>query len=157
MKRVTFAFLLTLCAAFSLHAAIEIYEFDTPEQEQAFKQLGKELRCPKCQNNNIADSNAGLAQDIRDKVYVMLKSGKTEDEIVDYMVLRYGNFVTYNPPLTASTLILWLGPVLFLVIGFIVLVRISRKKTPQEALLSRDEQARLAALLVQSKQQEKDK
>lgn len=98
MKRFYLATLLALCAAFTATAAIEVYEFDSPAQEEAFNKLGKELRCPKCQNNNIADSNAGLAQDLRLKVYEMLKDGKNEDEIVDYMIARYGNFVTYDPP-----------------------------------------------------------
>ncbi|PKF51787.1 cytochrome c-type biogenesis protein [Enterovibrio nigricans] len=149
MKRFYLATLLALCAAFTATAAIEVYEFDSPAQEEAFNKLGKELRCPKCQNNNIADSNAGLAQDLRLKVYEMLKDGKNEDEIVDYMIARYGNFVTYDPPLSASTLILWVGPLLFVIIGFTVLVARSRnpKAAEQRAALDGEEQARLAALL----------
>ncbi|MDD1792422.1 cytochrome c-type biogenesis protein CcmH [Enterovibrio makurazakiensis] len=149
IKRFWLALVLASSVAFSVSAAIEVYEFDDPAQEAAFHQLGKELRCPKCQNNNIADSNAGLAQDLRLKVYEMLKQGKNEDEIVEYMVARYGNFVTYNPPLTASTLILWAGPVLCVLIGFTVLVVRSRKPKAKAAQVELDgeEQARLAALL----------
>nr|WP_016960164.1 cytochrome c-type biogenesis protein [Enterovibrio norvegicus] len=149
IKRFWLLLLLASSAVFSVSAAIEVYEFDTPQQEDAFHKLGKELRCPKCQNNNIADSNAGLAQDLRLKVYEMLKQGKNEDEIVEYMVARYGNFVTYSPPVTASTLILWAGPALFVLIGFTVLVMRSRKPKAQaeKAQLDTDEQARLAALL----------
>ncbi|CZF80234.1 Cytochrome c-type biogenesis protein CcmH precursor [Grimontia celer] len=159
MKRFLLAIMLAASAAFSVSAAIEVYEFDTPEQEEAFKKLGKELRCPKCQNNNIADSNAGLAQDLRLKVYEMLKQGKNEDEIVDYMVARYGNFVTYNPPLTASTLILWAGPALFVVIGFTVLVMRSRKPKVKtaKAELDIEEQARLDALLNEESADNKNK
>ncbi len=90
------------------------------------------------------------------KVYEMLKQGKSEDEIVDYMVARYGNFVTYNPPLTASTLILWVGPALFVVVGFTILVMRSRKpKTKAEKrALNSEEQARLDALLEEQNEQD---
>lgn len=91
-------------------AAIDVYTFDSDAQEQTFRELTKELRCPKCQNQDIADSNAGLAKDLRDKTYQMVREGKDKQEVVDYMVARYGNFILYNPPLMASTLILWLGP-----------------------------------------------
>ncbi|MDD1783235.1 cytochrome c-type biogenesis protein CcmH [Enterovibrio sp. ZSDZ35] len=159
MKRFYLAALLALMAAFTATAAIEVYEFDTPAQEEAFNKLGKELRCPKCQNNNIADSNAGLAQDLRLKVYDMLKDGKSEDEIVDYMIARYGNFVTYDPPLSASTLILWVGPLLFVVIGFTVLVVRSRnpKAAEERAALDSEEQARLSALLGDDNTDDKNK
>ncbi|MGL6172018.1 MAG: cytochrome c-type biogenesis protein, partial [Vibrio sp.] len=89
-----------MLVSLSALATIEVYDFDTPEQEKQFQDLGATLRCPKCQNNTIADSNAELAQDLRQKVYEMTKEGKSKAEIVDYMIARYGNFVTYNPPLT---------------------------------------------------------
>lgn len=128
MKPFMFAILLATMTVFPVSAAIEVYEFDTPEQEEVFKKLGKELRCPKCQNNNIADSNASLAQDLRMKVYELLKQGAGETEIVDYMVARYGNFVTYNPPLTPSTVILWVGPISVVIAGFSILAWRSRKR-----------------------------
>ncbi|NMV42653.1 cytochrome c-type biogenesis protein CcmH, partial [Vibrio parahaemolyticus] len=108
-------------------AAIEVYEFDNLEQEQQFKELSHTLRCPKCQNNTISDSNAELAQDLRHKVYEMTKEGKSKDEIVDYMIARYGNFVTYNPPFTVATAILWLGPLAVVLGGFGLIVLRSRK------------------------------
>ena len=80
-------------------SAIEVFDFDYPQQEAQFQELSHTLRCPKCQNNSISDSNAELAKDLRLKVYQMTKAGKSKQEIVDYMVARYGNFVTYNPPL----------------------------------------------------------
>ncbi|GAL08769.1 cytochrome c heme lyase subunit CcmL [Photobacterium aphoticum] len=132
-------------------ASIDVYEFDNAEQEKAFQELTATLRCPKCQNNNIADSNATLAQDMRQKTYELLQEGKSQQDVVDYMIARYGNFVTYDPPIMASTLILWLGPLLFIVIGFTVLVMRSRKRnnvTDTDALES-DEQARLQALLAE--------
>lgn len=159
MKKLLFILLLVGCV-FSVSAAIEIYDFDNSEQEEIFKSLGKQLRCPKCQNNNIADSNSGLAQDLRLKVYELLKKNKSEDEIVDYMVARYGNFVTYNPPLTASTLILWLGPLCVILVGFSMLIWQSKKTRNQKENigLDSDEQERLSQLLADksASQQNKD-
>ncbi len=137
------------------YATIEIYKFDSPEQEQQFKQLGQTLRCPKCQNNNIADSNAELAQDMRHKVYEMIQSGKTDQQIVDYMIARYGNFVTYDPPLTAGTFILWLGPLVVLVLGFGFIVLRNRNNNTQTEQSSvkwdSEHEARLRSLLNENK------
>lgn len=138
-------------------AAIDVYTFDSDAQEQTFRELTKELRCPKCQNQDIADSNAGLAKDLRDKTYQMVREGKDKQEVVDYMVARYGNFILYNPPLMASTLILWLGPLLVIVIGVVMAVVRSRRRpaaaTPADSALSAEEQRRLAALLKEEEKQ----
>ncbi|MBL0671238.1 cytochrome c-type biogenesis protein CcmH [Aeromonas hydrophila] len=138
-------------------AAIDVYTFDSDAQEQTFRELTKELRCPKCQNQDIADSNAGLAKDLRDKTYQMVREGKDKQEVVDYMVARYGNFILYNPPLMASTLILWLGPLLVIVIGVVMVVARSRRRpaaaTPADSALSAEEQRRLAALLKEEEKQ----
>ncbi|QWL57323.1 cytochrome c-type biogenesis protein CcmH [Aeromonas jandaei] len=138
-------------------AAIDVYTFDNDNQEQVFRELTRELRCPKCQNQDIADSNAGLAKDLRDKTYQMVRQGKDKDEIVDYMVARYGNFILYNPPLMASTLILWLGPLLVIVIGLGVVVMRSRRPVaaakPVDIALSEEEQRRLAELLKEEEKQ----
>ncbi|MBO0407122.1 MULTISPECIES: cytochrome c-type biogenesis protein [Aeromonas] len=138
-------------------AAIDVYTFDSDAQEQTFRELTKELRCPKCQNQDIADSNAGLAKDLRDKTYQMVREGKDKREVVDYMVARYGNFILYNPPLMASTLILWLGPLLVIVIGVVMVVVRSRRRpaaaTPADSALSAEEQRRLAALLKEEEKQ----
>lgn len=132
-------------------AAIDVYTFANDHQEQVFRELTRELRCPKCQNQDIADSNAGLAQDLRDKTYQMVREGKDKKEIVDYMVARYGNFILYDPPLMASTLILWLGPLLVIVIGLGVVVMRSRRPAAVtqrvDSALSEEEQRRLTALL----------
>ena len=85
-------------------------QFKDEAQEQAFREITSQLRCPKCQNNSIADSNAMIAADMRQKVYELMQQGKTKGQIVDYMVARYGHFVSYEPPLTAGTVLLWLGP-----------------------------------------------
>ncbi len=152
MRKVILALFATLTFSLSAQAAIEVYEFDNLKQEQQFKELSHTLRCPKCQNNTISDSNAELAQDLRHKVYEMTKEGKSKDEIVDYMVARYGNFVTYNPPFTLATAILWLGP-LAVVLGGFALIVIRSRKSKATVTDNNDDQwdekkeARLKALL----------
>lgn len=111
----------------SAMAATDIYQFETPEQEQRFRVLLDELRCPKCQNQSLADSDAGIAQDMRARVEIMIKEGKSNDEIVDYFVARYGNFVSYRPPVTPTTSILWLAPLLLLGSGAVIIVLLLRR------------------------------
>ena len=115
--------LLVLLFSLPAWAAIETYQFSSPQQEETYQQLTQQLRCPQCQNNNIADSNATISNDMRAKVYELLQQGKSKQEVVDYMVQRYGNFVTYDPPLTLSTLFLLLIPAALLLLGVIVLFR----------------------------------
>ncbi|CAH0525238.1 cytochrome c-type biogenesis protein [Vibrio hippocampi] len=145
------AFIATILLAVSVHAAIEFHEFESLEQEQQFKELSNTLRCPKCQNNTIGDSNAPLAQDLRQKVYEMTKDGKSKQDIIDYMIARYGNFVTYNPPFTVATAILWLGPLTVVVIGFTLIVIRSRNNKVKPAAeadgWSEEKEAKLNALL----------
>ncbi|KKA44408.1 MULTISPECIES: cytochrome c-type biogenesis protein [unclassified Salinivibrio] len=148
MKRLILLSVLWLSATLALANAIDVYQFDSAEQEARFRALTSELRCPKCQNNSIADSNAELAQDLRQKVHQMLQQGRTDEEIRSFMVARYGNFVTYNPPVTASTVILWLAPALVLMSGVgVMIVRSRRAKQTINHALSDEEQQRLDALL----------
>ncbi|HFE6824821.1 TPA: cytochrome c-type biogenesis protein, partial [Klebsiella pneumoniae] len=91
--------LLALMLTGQAWAAIDTWQFKDEAQEQAFREITSRLRCPKCQNNSIADSNAMIAADMRQKVYELMQQGKTQEQIVDYMVARYGNFVSYEPPL----------------------------------------------------------
>jgi cytochrome c-type biogenesis protein CcmH len=117
----------------SVQAAIETYQFDSPEQEARFRQLGYELRCPKCQNQAIGDSDAEISGDLRAEVYRMLKEGATDAEIKDFMVARYGRSVLYNPPLDQQTLVLWFGPAGLLVLGgILVVLRIRQSKKALE-------------------------
>ena len=109
--------------AFAVNAASGSFQFKDPAQEKAFQQLTQQLRCPKCQNTSIADSNAPIAADLRQKVYELMQQGQTESQIIDFMVTRYGNFVSYDPPVNGSTLILWLLPALFLIGGTIIALR----------------------------------
>ena len=101
--------------------------FDTQEQEDRFNQLTQELRCLVCQNQNLADSDALLAHDLRAEVHEMLLAGKSDDEIKQFMVERYGDFVLYRPPLQENTYLLWLAPLALLLIGGMVL-RVNIKK-----------------------------
>lgn len=101
---------LMLLVSGSALATIDVMPFKDEAQEQQFRQLTEQLRCPKCQNNSIADSGSMIATDLRQKVYELIQEGKSNKEIVDYMVARYGNFVTYDPPLTPLTILLWVLP-----------------------------------------------
>lgn len=131
----------------SLWAAIDTYQFDSVQQEEQYRELTASLRCPKCQNNSIADSNAMIAADMRLKVYELMQQGQSKDQIIAYMVARYGHFVSYEPPLTAGTLLLWLVPGLFVIAGVALLVARTRRRGGASAALSEQERQRLAALL----------
>lgn len=126
MKFLNILFLLIF--SFSCYAGVEYKKFDTPEQENAYKILIEELRCLVCQNQTIADSNAELAQDLRRQVHEMLLEGKSKDEIATFMTDRYGDFVLYNPPFKAKTGLLWIGPIVFLLIGLVILILFTRRK-----------------------------
>ncbi len=121
--------LLILTSSLATAAPVEFNQFDNPQQEADYKTLIAELRCPQCQNNNIADSNATIATDMRAKTLELLKQGKSKDEVVSYMIERYGNFVTYNPPITPATILLWVMPVLLILFGIGLIL--SRKKKTQ--------------------------
>ena len=119
----TLLFSTALLFSVSASAAIDALNFSSPQQEDDYHALTQELRCPQCQNNNIADSNAVIAVDMRGKVFELLQEGKSKQDVVQYMVDRYGNFVTYDPPLTPVTMILWFAPILFILLGVLVLFR----------------------------------
>lgn len=118
MRRIMFAlaFLLTTALAW----AIDPLPFANEAEEQRFQALARELRCLVCQNQNIADSDAGLAKDLRNEVFEMMRAGKSDEEIKQFLVERYGDFVLYDPPFKATTLVLWVGPILILIVGFAV-------------------------------------
>lgn len=142
-----FIMLAGLLFSLSALAAIETWQFDSAAQDQQYRELTASLRCPKCQNNSIADSNAMIAADMRQKVYQLLKQGQNKDQITQYMVDRYGNFVTYQPPVMPSTLILWAGPLLFILAGALVIFLRSRRPSGADGRLDADQQQRLNALL----------
>ncbi len=126
-----FVFTLILAFAASSFAAEESYQFDDPAQQALFLELTQELRCPMCQNQNIADSDAMIAHDLRRKVYELLNQGYSRSEVVEYMKTRYGDFVSYQPPVTPLTVWLWVLPVLFVLMAAFW-VFIQRKKQSQE-------------------------
>ena len=140
--------LTALALASAAAARVEVYEFDNPEQETRYNKLIAELRCLVCQNQNLADSNAQLAVDLRRKTYDMVKANKNEREIADFMVARYGEFVLYRPPLNSNTLLLWIGPFVILVLGVGLLIRtIRRRRTAQPSEVDQAKLQAAAALL----------
>lgn len=122
------------------------YPFEDPQDAERFEQLAEDLRCPKCQNQNLADSNAPVAADLRDKVYELMQDGKSDDEVVTYLVDRYGDFVRYKPPFRLDTLLLWGGPAILLLLGILLLALLRRNQSQPVSALSAEERARLDAL-----------
>ena len=137
-------------ASLPLLAAIDAYQFDDPEKEALYKKLVKELRCTVCQNQDIGDSNAGLAQDLRRKTYEMISAGKDEDYILDYMSQRYGDFVLYRPRLQKNTLLLWIGPFIILIASVFFLLKFIRR-SEDEVPLSETDRAAAEQLLERDK------
>lgn len=130
--------------------AFEPRDFDNAEQLTRYKALIHELRCLVCQNQNIADSDAELAGDLRREVQRMILEGKSDADVIDFMVTRYGDFVLYRPPLKAKTVLLWSAPLLLGVGGLALLLlqlRARRRAGSASMPLSEDERARLDALL----------
>ncbi len=105
----------SLLCSMTLYAAIDVYDFDSVQQEAQYRGLIEELRCPKCQNQNLAGSDAPIAQDLKQKTYNMVKDGRSDSEIRAYMQERYGDFISYKPPVRPSTWILWFFPPLLLI------------------------------------------
>jgi len=144
---------LLLFSTLPAYSAIESTDFANENERQRFYQLTRELRCPKCQNQDIADSNAPIAADLRREIRRLLTEGQTNEQITAHMVSRYGEFVRYKPALNRHTWLLWFGPALLLLLGLAALAAliIRRKPTqPQSTPLSAAEQARLNALLKEA-------
>lgn len=149
------AFIASLLLCLSLGALAQQvtydgHEFDTEQQRKTYAELISELRCPKCQNQNIADSNAPLAADMRERAYEMVMAGESKQAVIDYMVARYGNFAHYKPPFNVFTAILWVAPVAIALIGIFLALRLSRKRS-QPVTLSDEEKRRLAQLKAEAK------
>jgi cytochrome c-type biogenesis protein CcmH len=120
---------------------------EDPDLEKRVTGLAHELRCLVCQNQTIADSNAPLAVDLRNQIREQLAAGKSESDVMDFMVARYGDFVLYRPPLKASTVLLWAGPFVFLLLGMFLLYRRVTRRRPPDPQLSEADRARAAKLL----------
>jgi cytochrome c-type biogenesis protein CcmH len=129
---------------------VETFEFKDEATKLRFQLLSKELRCPKCQNQNLADSNSKIAVDLRKSLYNLLQEGKSDEEIIDFMVYRYGDFVLYRPQLKRQTYILWFGPIA-IILGFafslIFVLRKRSKIKSSEHNLSAEEQSNLDDIL----------
>ncbi|BAQ73401.1 MULTISPECIES: cytochrome c-type biogenesis protein [Pseudomonas] len=151
MKRWLAAAILGLSIAGVAHAAIDTYQFASDADRERFHQLTKELRCPKCQNQDIADSNAPIAADLRKEIFRMLGEGKDNQQIIDFMVDRYGDFVRYRPALTGKTALLWFGPAGLLLGGLVIIAVIVRRRRVElrdsPNTLSVEERQRLDQLL----------
>ncbi|HVE48574.1 MAG TPA: cytochrome c-type biogenesis protein [Casimicrobiaceae bacterium] len=138
-----------MCASFATHAADATPTDQDPLSQARAMRLAEQLRCLVCQNQTIADSNADLAVDLRRQVREQIAAGRSDAEIVDYMTARYGDFVLYRPPLKATTLLLWSGPALLLLIGVWLLTRLVRERRAVESPpLTTEERDRAQALLA---------
>ncbi len=137
------------------NAAIEELSFAGEDERARYEQLVAELRCPKCLNSNLAGSDAPIAADLRAEIYQQISSGSNDDQIIDFMTARYGDFILYRPPLNAGTVLLWFGPLALLLGGLFVLRRMlaASAANTSDAGLDAEEQRKLAILLGTDKDQ----
>ena len=132
------------------YSQVDTFEFDTEEQQDRFRTLSDELRCPMCQNSSLSGSTGGVAEDLRREVHRMIMEGMSDSEIIQFMFERYGDFILFRPRLTAGTVFLWFGPLLFLFIGGLFafgIWRRARKITDSDTELDKTQQKRLQQLL----------
>ena len=155
-RRLAAAAVLALGFAGVAQAAIDAYTFKDEAERARYAELTRELRCPKCQNQDIADSNAPIAADLRKEIYRMLGEGQSNQQIIDFMVDRYGEFVRYKPELNAHTWLLWFGPAGLLLGGAVLigLIVVRRRRSSRDATdgLSDEERQRLAHLLDKNRE-----
>jgi cytochrome c-type biogenesis protein CcmH len=148
-------FVILVLTASSAFAAIDVHEFESDVQRLRYQSFIDEMRCPKCQNQNLSGSDSPIAEDLRHELYAMIQDGRSDKEIVDFMVERYGEYILYRPRLSPATLMLWIGPVVLFILGVVVLIVIVRQRR-RDALvkgpvaLDSNEQSRLAELLRRS-------
>lgn len=138
-------------------AAIDVHEFDSEIQRLRYQSFIDELRCPKCQNQNLSGSDSPIATDLREELYRMIQDGRSDKEIVDFMVERYGEYILYRPRLSAVTILLWVGPALLLLLGAVILIVIVRQRRREASQLgpqplNAEDRARLADLLYKPSQ-----
>ena len=155
LKWFSSAICLLLVAGGGHATPIDTYEFKSEENKERGLQLANELRCPQCQNQNLIDSNSPVARDLRLKVYAMVDEGKSNDEIVTFMTDRYGDFVRYRPAFDNRTLVLWLGPVAFAVVGLgvgLLFIRAQRQKSAKATTAMTDADRERLAKMLKEKQ-----
>ena len=130
-------------------AVVDINTFDTESQRQRYLALVDELRCPKCQNQNLSESDSDIAADLRRELHRLLLEGRSDQEIVTFMVDRYGDFILYRPRLQVNTWLLWFTPVILLLLGAVVLWKMRRRRQHREStVLTHAEEEKLKQLLV---------
>ncbi|WP_273205040.1 cytochrome c-type biogenesis protein [Marinobacter subterrani] len=151
MIRIVCFALAVLISAPAMAEVADVYDFDTMAQQQRYQNLTAELRCPKCQNQNIADSNSPIAEDMREEVYRMMKDGASDEAIVESLVARFGEFVRYKPELESRTVLLWATPAIAVLVGLLAVVgvvRRSRRAGTDAPALSEEEKARADKMLA---------
>lgn len=153
----TALFLVLAATCLPLAAVVDVREFSSVEKRERYQELVQELRCPKCQNQNLDGSDSPIALDLRRELYRLLEEGKTDAEIKAFMVDRYGDYVLYRPPLQKNTLLLWWGPpVIFGGALLVVLALVWRRRRllvgDPAAQLSPEDQEQLERLLAQGKE-----
>jgi len=144
IQTVMLTFMLSLLP--QTQAEIIFYNFDDPVKEERFNKLISVLRCPKCQNNNLADSNSPLSVDLKDIIYEQIHAGKSDAEIVDFLKERYGDFIHYKPPMNSSTILLWFGPFLILVISAFFILRYLRMTKASDTVVDETEAEHMAKI-----------
>ncbi|MBP0595816.1 cytochrome c-type biogenesis protein CcmH [Paraburkholderia sp. LEh10] len=151
MKRLFAVIVLGLCVLSGSYAAIDPRDFADDSERERYHELAVELRCPKCQNQSIAESDSPIANDLRGEIHRMLLEGRSDEQIIEFMVARYGDFVLYGPPLSNRTALLWLGPAALLLAGgaTVAVIAANRRRSRPATVspLSDREQRRLAGLL----------
>ena len=143
----------------NVHSSDEPVKFKNQAHEQRYQTLIEEIRCLVCQNQSLADSNADLAQDLRKEIVDMIVSGKNDEQIIQFLVERYGDFVLYRPLLKENTWLLWFGPFLFLIIGLFSAIIIIKKQSRSNKLndvIDEEKKQRLASLLNEDSNREKE-
>ena len=134
----------------NIYAQVDTFEFDNEEQQGRFRQLSNELRCPMCQNTNLSGSTGGVAEDLRREIHRMILEGMSNEEIEQFMFERYGDFIFYRPRLRAETILLWFGPLLFLIIGGFIAYGIFRRANSVDRVtvdLDEEQEAKLNELV----------
>ena len=134
----------------NIYAQVDTFEFDNGEQQVRFRQLSNELRCPMCQNTNLSGSTGGVAEDLRREIHRMILEGMSNEEIEQFMFERYGDFIFYRPRLRVETILLWFGPLLFLIIGGFVAYGIFRRANSVDRVtvdLDEEQEAKLNELV----------
>ena len=152
MRKIILILILSSAFVVSVNAAIVVYQFDNESQQQRFNDLSDQLRCPMCLNSNLSGSDAPIAADLRAEIYEQIIDGRSNDEIIDFLTQRYGDFINYRPPLNSGTFLLWFGPLFLLMAGMFIVWRIcknSQKLQPTE--LSSEEQKKLNTILENKK------